>query len=324
MMALEVLKISVPIFALIAFGHGLRRGGMLNPQAHAFLSRFVYLFSLPVLIFMGVAPKDFRALLDVAVIASTIGATFGMLAAGWLLARGLPRRLRGPVAISGYFANTAYIGFPLAFSAFGEQGLVYAGVINAFTMPVFIVSGVLVLGSGQADRAVMRRQLRVAVTSPVVLAAFAGLAASLLLHEAGLASLGRFPVIAALTEMVVRIGRMLGNVGLPMALITVGASLRFDRQRPSGALLSAACFAKLVVAPLLTLAICRFVFPGMPAEAAGTAVLLMACPLAVGAHIIGCQMDSDSDFLAAVLVITTVAAAATTPLWLGALMAPGG
>jgi hypothetical protein len=318
---LQALTISLPVFAVVGLGALLRRGGLLNDAAHAFLSRFVYLFCLPILIFLGIAGHDFRALLNLPVIAGSLLASAAVAALAWAAGARLPRPLRAPVATGAYLANLTYLGFPLAKSAFGADGLVYAGVINAFTMPVFVAGGVGLLALGRPGHGSLSRHLRTAFLNPILAATVLGLAVSFALHEAGLAArAGHHPLALAATDIVLGALRMVGDMGLGLSLLAVGAALRFRGGHGRVGLMLLTSAAKLVAVPLLTLLLCRWLFPDMPRAALGTAVLLMACPVSVGLYVISEQMGADSEFLAGTLVLSTAAAVVTIPAWLLVLL----
>ncbi|MFW6255370.1 MAG: AEC family transporter [Candidatus Sumerlaeota bacterium] len=317
---IQVLTISLPIFLLIGFGVLIRRKGLLNDAAHHFVSRFVYLFSLPVLIFLGVASKDFRQLLDGAVIGSTLLASMTIAVIFWVSSRRLKPRLRGPVTISSYIGNLSYIGFPLAMSAFGETGLTYAGVINAFTMPVFMVTGIMILAMGHSSGrtgGMMLQHLKKSLLNPVLIAAVGGLATSFVIHETPVAKWAMgMPVVPNIFEILLKTARMIGSMGLPLALIAVGGALRFEYLKGHIVLMSISSIGRIVITPLLTLLICNWLFPDMSQAARGTAVLLMGSPLSVGIYVVSREMDTDSEFLAGTLVLSTLGAAFSIPFWL--------
>ncbi len=318
---LDVLAISVPVFAVVALGVVLRWTGLLTDEAQAFVSRFVYVLCLPVLIFLGISASSFGDLLSPSIVVGALLATALVTVPFWLGSARLPARLRGPVALSPFFANLTYLGFPLATSAYGEQGLMYAGIINAFIMPVFVVIGVWLLAAGHPERRSLRGTLRVALLNPIIGAVVAGILASFVLNELGLADLARrHAVLSGLAEIAAKTLDMIGRVGLPLALIAVGASLRFRFVRGHLWLMSGCAAAKLVLMPLVTLLVCRALFPGMERVALGATVLLMACPLSVGCYVISREMQADSEFIAGILVLTTVGACVTIPAWLAIVM----
>ncbi len=320
---MQVLVISLPIFLVIGFGVLLRRSGMLNDAAHRFVSRFVYLFSLPILIFLAIAKQDFAELLNWQIIVSTLGATavlagaaMGLLVIEAKAAGRVPARLRGPLAISPWFANLTFLGLPLAGSAFGEAGIMYVGIINAFTMPVFVVMGMVMLTLGQASGGALIKQLVGAVVNPIVLSAAGGVAASLLIQQFDLAAWPeRSAALGSALAIALKFADMIGQLGLPLALIAIGGSLKLEAMHGRLGWMALGTATKLGAAPALTLAIC-VLLPDMDDAGRGTAVLLMGCPLSVGVYVISQQLDTDSEYLAGLLVMTTAGSCLTIPLWL--------
>lgn len=315
---LDVLAITVPVFAMIGFGALLRHTGMLNDAAHRFISRFAYLFCLPVLIFLGVARQDFTQLLNGPVIASTLLASAAGLAAFLVVSRSMPGPLRGPMAVSSWFGNLTFLGFPLAKAAYGDVGEGFAGVINAFTMPAYVIVGVVVLSAGQTRQRPLARQVAGAVCNPIVLSALGGLIGSLVVHSPAVSqAVAGSEAIRRAGAVVVGTLEMIGSMGLPLPLLAIGASLRIGYVRGHLPLMTLATLGKLVLTPAVTLVLCLTLFPGMDPAARGTAVLLMACPLSVGVWVIGQGMEeTDSDFLAGLLVLSTASASITAPAWL--------
>lgn len=316
-----VLTVCAPLFAMVVFGILLKRSGALTDDAHRFISGLVYRFSLPVLIFTGICKADFVSLLNPAVVVGTLGGTAILvafcLAGAWLL----PSAMRGPAITVSYLSNLSYMGFPLAKNAFGDDGLVYAGIVNAFTMPVFVVAGVLILSMGRQGTGSLWTQIKTGLLNPVVLAAFGGLAVSLFVHETGLGGVWENQrTVHALVGIVGAILVPIASVGLPLSLIAVGASLRFSHVRQHWGLLTVSGFLKLVAAPLVTLILCRVLFPGADRAAVGTAVLLMACPVAVALYVMSQQFDAEPEFVAGALAMSTAVSCITIPLWVAIVL----
>lgn len=316
-----VVTICAPLFVMVLFGYMLKRSGALGAEAHQFISWFVYNFSLPVLIFTNIARTDFRSLLNASVVFSTLGACAIVGALTWLSASALKRDTRSAGVVIAFMANIAYLGFPLARNAFGEAGLVYAGIVNAFTMPVFTVACVFVLAVGGGTGLSTGRQLLGAVSNPAVVGAFAGIVVSLIAFETpvGVFVEGSLPG-SSVVSIVNAVLQPIGAVGMPLSLVAVGASLRFAHIRTNAVSISLLCVAKLVVAPALTLAACHLLFPGADRAAVGTAVLLMACPVAVGLYVIASQMKVQAEYVAAALAATTAASCVTIPIWVALVL----
>jgi predicted permease len=308
---LQVVEICAPLFGLIALGAWLRRRGTLTADAHRFLTWLVYWFSLPLLIFLGVASQDFAALFDPVVLASTVAATVVAGLIGAVLP--VPRGLRGPVIVGTFFGNVAYLGFPLAEATFGSRGFTTASVVNAFTMPIFVVLAVALLDRDTDRRALFRSLLG----NPILLAAGFGLAASLVLQETRIGrQLARGSEARTAWTIVESTVRPLAELGLPLALLSVGASLRFDALRGGNGLgvwmLSA---MKLVVTPALTYAVWQLGFPDAPRAVGGTAALLMATPNAVTFYVLAEGAQASPRFVAASLTTSTLLSTVSLPVW---------
>ena len=318
---LTVITVCAPLFAMVAFGALLKRTGALSDEAHRFVTGLVYRYSLPVLVFTGVCKTDFQSLLNPAVIVSTLGSAAVLVLLCWAGSHVLARDVRGPVITVSYLGNLSYLGFPLAMNAFGEEGLVYAGIVNAFAMPTFVVAGVLILSLGMKEKRSMWAQMKVGLLNPVVIAAFAGILTSLVVHETALGAIVEGNEAARrLIGIASAVLAPVAAMGLPLALIAVGGSLRFAHVRRHIVLLGVCGLLKLVAAPLLTLALCWWLFPGAERAAVGTAVLLMACPVSVALYVISERFQTEPAFVAAALATTTAASCITIPLWVAVVL----
>ena len=142
-MILTVLMICAPVFALVAAGRWLVFKGRFSQPAREFCTWLVWTWCLPALIVREIMRQDFIALINVPVIGSTVIAT--LLAGGMAVfaARRAPDVLRGPLSIAPFWANLTYLGFPDR--AFGSAGLGIAAIVNAFTMPLFVMFGSMLL-----------------------------------------------------------------------------------------------------------------------------------------------------------------------------------
>jgi predicted permease len=294
---------------------------MLNTRAQTFITRFVYRFSLPVLIFTGIVKEEFGTLLNPSVIVSTLGATFIVVVAGWVLCKVLPAQLRGPALATAFIANTAYIGFPLAQNAFGDPGLTYAGIVNAFTMPVFIIIGVWLLTLGRAGHGEWYHKIGTAVLNPIVLSALLGVLVALLAHETPLRHVVTWRPVEETLAVLSAIVKPVGVMGLPLALIAVGAALRFEHIHGRWLVMMACTASQLVIMPLITWSLCRWLYASAQPAAAGTAVLIMACPQSVGLYVISRELDAEPEFVGGMLVLTTVGACITIPVWVALVAA---
>jgi len=283
---------------------------------------FVRVNGAPVFVYQTAISPFAAFSCDGPVIVSSFAAFFAVMGLAWALSYLAPAAIRGAFTGVAFIGNLSYMGFPLAANAYGATGLTFAGIINAFLMPAITVAAVMFFARDSHGSAHPLRQVRRALFAPVILAAIAGLLCSLVFHEvpAGRAFL-RLPGVPTLLGIADAVLRPLGSMGLPLSLIAVGAALRFSHIRAYLRPVIWAAVLKLAVMPAAALAVCLLFFPGAGVAAAGTSVLLMACPVAVAAYVLGDQLKADSEYIAAVLAVTTVASCVTIPVWVAVLMA---
>ncbi len=322
---LEVLTICLPVFALIGLGIVLRRSGRMNDDHQQFLTWFINTLCLPALIFVNVASEDFARLINLPVISATLGATLIAALIGLTVARAgrLAPAFAGPAIFGGYWANVTYLGFPLAQNAYGSLGLTIGSVVNAFTMPVFVASGIIVCHLLRHDADLgWYRILRRVFTNPIILAALLGIVVALIglwspvQGALALGDDGSVPMIRQLIGILAASLRLLGGPGLALALVAIGYGLRWRTVRDHRGLLAFTVIAKTLVTPLVTLLILSLLFPGIPAADRGVAVMMMATPCAVACYVIGSQEGADGPFLAAHLTLSTAVSCLSIPVWL--------
>jgi malonate transporter len=175
----DVLAITGPIFALIAAGWLMTRGGIFSPADIRALGRYVVWLALPALIIRAVATSELGAIVHFPYLAAYLAGSLAVLAFGYRLAR---RAGRGGTAasFSGMgmsCANSGFMGFPalvLAMPAVADRAL----AMNMTVENLVILPAVLFLaetGSGGNPARTIRR----VATSPILVALLVGLGLAL-------------------------------------------------------------------------------------------------------------------------------------------------
>ena len=108
---------------------------------------------------------------------------------------------------------------------------------------------------------------------------------------------------------------MIGAMGLPLALLSIGASLKWEQTKSHLGALSWSVGCKLLVHPLLSLLLIRWLCPGASPVALGTAEILSGTPSAVAMYVISCQMGVERAFVSSMLVLSTALSVVTIPIW---------
>jgi len=318
---LEIIRITLPVFALLGLGNVLSRAGKMTDSHQSFLNWIVYYISMPALIFVAMAAQPMRSLLQLDFIFGIVLAMSAIFIIYVLLSvvMRLDRRLAVIMIFSTYWSNCAYMGFPLTESAYGERGLLFAAIVNAVNMPIFVAITFVMIGVCSEKRQGIGKSLRDAFLNPIILASIAGILWSLAAGFLGVDGdgFGRLPI--AVREGLgigERVLRPVGTMGLSLALIAVGGKLRFRTFGKNVLPMCLAVAGKLLILPFVTLVLMRILWPSSAGDAVGAAVLLMTMPTAVTGAVIAAKFRLDEEFVSAVLALSMLCSVVMIPVWL--------
>jgi malonate transporter and related proteins len=304
------LQALVPVFAVIAAGWLVRRIGLVPEAAWGPVNRFGYLLFYPAFLFATIAGADFGGQGTLPFLGVLI-ASFGCAGAIQVL---LVRPLLGgdgPSFTSVFQAGARWHGFILIAAAPALYGPAGPGLVALAFGPVvaFVnVMSVLVMakwGAGAVRPGVLGLVGEV-VRNPLIIGCAAGIAVNL----TGLA-----PHLGPVTEA----ARIVGAAAMPVALLCVGAALRFEGIRRWPVHLAAGTGAKLLLLPAIAWGIAALAGLG-PLETA-VAVGIAATPTAAASYMLAQEMGGNAPLMAALVSVTTVLAALSMPVWL-TLVAP--
>jgi hypothetical protein len=283
-------------------------------EAARILSNAAFYVFAPALLFRATARIDLGTLPWQA-----LGAFF-VPVVGWLLAVYLQQRRRQASAaaqpavraITASFGNNAQLGIPMAAALFGEIGLqLHLSIVSLHALILLTVLTLLVerdlahaMARDAGEPASLSRTLlltaRNTIIHPIVLPVLAGMAWNL--------------TGAAIPGPIDEVLQMLGTAVVPLCLVAIGLSLGHYGLRGAAvpALLLAA--AKLLVQPALVLAVGY----GMGLRGLPLAVIVMAAAMPTGSNALmfAQRYRSGEAEATAAIVISTLAFAATAPLWL--------
>jgi len=222
-------------------------------------------------------------------------------------------------AITASFGNNAQLGIPMAAALFGEVGLqLHLSVVSLHALTLLTVLTLLVerdvaqaaareAGQGVPLGRTLLMTVRNTVIHPIVLPVLAGMAWNLT----------GWPIPGPVDEVL----QMLGTAVVPLCLVAIGLSLGHYGLR--GAATSAVLLAagKLLVQPALVLAVGYGVgLRGLPLT---VIVIAAAMPTGANALMFAQRYRSGEGETTAAIVVSTLAFAATAPLWLLLLQALG-
>jgi hypothetical protein len=285
--------------AIVAIGAVLRATGILaREDAHPINQVIIYV-GLPAFVFEAVYRAELRP--DLLGVVGVAWVVFGvMLLLGWLAARWLklPDEVAGGFIITVALGNTGYIGYPVTEALFGDKGLPEAIFYDVFgTVFALVLVGFLVAQRfGDNDEARVN-PIREILTFPAVIALFLALA------------LRAVPI----PNLVMDGLGMLASMVAPLIMISVGLSLRFGTLGQRAGQLALLTVLRLLVAPMIALAVGMLVLGDTPALR--VSVLEAGMPAMMLTLVVGERFGLDTDFIASAILVTTAVSAVALPLW---------
>lgn len=291
----QVLNNVLPVFVLLALGKVLMRSGLAGEAFFRTSDKLVYFIFFPALLFWKIGSVGPDLVMPVGLILAVL-LTVSLI---WLASLVYIRLARVTPFQAGSFSQVSYrfntyIGMAVVLGAFGEDGVARFGIIISLSIPYInlLVVGTLVWFS-QADYTLgekVKMLLRGLAVNPLILACLAGIA---------YARLG-----PPLHPFINNTLSLLSSITLPMALLSIGASLALEKLKGRLQLSVVSCVFKLIFMPLLGYGLLRLweVDP----LSLSVAMVFFALPTATSAYILATQMNSDADLSGASIVLSTL------------------
>jgi len=309
-----------PLILLILTGCIVRKTGMVGENFFQQCRKIVFYLFLPCSIFLNIYNLESLEAVNLRLTLYVFAAVMVLFGLGVLVSLSFPdRRKRGVLIQAAFRSNYNIIAVPLAQMLGGQAGLAAAAVLMVTTIPQFnilaVISMTMFLGKKQ-ERQSWKSLLLEIIKNPLVISSLAGLGCLLLRWWLPCNDLGEpiFSLFGTLPVVYDTVGS-LAKVATPLALVTLGGLLDF--QKLGGCLrdLAIGTVLRLLVAPVLGLGgAYLLVRAGVLTLNAGEFASLLAVfapPLATVTGIMAAQMDND-DVLADDLVLVTTAVSALT------------
>lgn len=298
-----VISTTVPVFGCMLTGYLLVRSGLIASGAVDMLNRLVYYAAFPALLFTFLARTPIGRIWQKEFLETWLLSLAVIYALTLLLSRLFRRSSTAEASVRAMncsCSSTAFIGIPLLVIALGKDGALPAILATTVIVTVFFGLTFALIESARHGIAASGRALaataRSLVRNPLMLGvAFGALSSAFL----------------TLPKPILALGELVGSAAIPCSLMTIGIFIAglSARQSLEGAV--GPTVIKLVVHPLVTWGIVRWVIRLDPVWAAA-AVLLAALPPATSCFVIAKEYDilvaetSGAIWLSTVLSVVSV------------------
>lgn len=287
-MLLKIWAVMAPVLACAGVGYFWGRTG--RPFDTRMVSALVTSVATPCLIVATLGQSD----LDLAALARITGLFVVVMAltglSAWLLIRlsGRPVRVFLPALT---FPNTGNMGLPLCLLAFGEHGLALALAWMMLTSVIQFSLGLAVVSGEGLSLRLLRHPILISVVVAVVMVVF------------------QIRLPAWLQNSVA----LIGDLTIPMMLITLGVSLSQLRVRDAGGGLVFAV-ARLVLGFGAAWLVCELA--GVEGVLRGVILIQSTMPVAVFNYLLAQTYRQGPETVAAMVVFSTLLSFLTLPLLL--------
>lgn len=294
------------LFLLIAVGFLAVRLNVVPVQMSKPLSALLMKITLPATVFASLIRPFDPSFLQLGATAILLSLVFFSLFTP--LSLSLSRLLRIPDGKRGMwcccatFSNTGFMGFPIAYALFGDEGLVLAVLINIpFNFLLYSVGVWMVCKDAPRDGARGGFSPRAILLTPLNV----GLMLGLVFYFAQL----------SVPEAIFTPIQHLSNVTTPLSMLVTGMNLAqgkvSDVLRDRDAITSS--LTRLLVCPVIAWAIMRLI-PGLDALVMGVTLVIMAMPSPAATPIIGEQYNGNVQLGARVVFLSSLLCIVTLPV----------
>ena len=302
---IPTLNAITPIFLIIAIGYLLFRTRIVGEEVWSAIEHICFYLLLPFLIIrtlsranLGSVPiADFMLVLVVAI----IGMSLLLILVHTALRRRYPNA--GPTFTSLFQGITRFHGFVALATIgplYGDEGVALAALALAIMVPMLNILSVTVLslyGSG-ANNPEFKQVLMRVLRNPLIIACAIGLA----LNWVGVADV--------IFDTIV----IIGNGGLGLALLAVGAGLRIGQAAGQKLLIATGVLTRLIGMPLMIIGMAWLIgLEGLPRT---VAIIAGAVPTATSSYVMARKMGGNAELMSNIMTFQVITAIVTLPVFI--------
>ncbi len=284
-----------PVFALLLFGHLLKRMGFTHDTFLKTADKLIYFIFFPALLFWKIGAAESDHVGDPGLYKAAICALFSVyvLSSLYIKIFRVSAYQAGSFSQSCYRFNT-YIGMAVVLGALGEDGARQFSILIGLIIPLINVLAVSTLSWYSEDKVTLRKRVslttRALLTNPLIIACLAGIAYW--------KWIGGFPVFIDNTF------RLASFVTLPLALLSIGGALTLSGMKNHLKLSLVAGVFKLIVLPLTGyLFLKAFDASGVSFK---VGMIYFALPTSTALYILSAQLSSDTRLASAAIALSTI------------------
>jgi predicted permease len=289
------LNAVAPLFFLMAAGYVARQTNFISDIFLKETNRFVFRFSLPLMLFQNVQSNFHGDLSNYKLISTALAGITVTILLSFLVVPLFVKRSgqRGSIIQAIYRSNFVIYGIPLATSMYGDEALLPITMLMTIAIPFYNVSSVIILSlfSETGNNRFSLKSVTVdIVKNPLIIGCLSGV-------FFGYSDI-RLPVFiqSPLSE--------LAAIATPLALFVIGGEFKFRGLTTNRWKVLFTTLARLVLVPGMLLGV--FIQMGFRNIELSALLALFATPGAVAGFIMAENMGCDGELSAQIVVMSTL------------------
>ena len=272
-------------------------------------TRVVFVTLYPFIMFDNLYGKNIGENFDLLLVVYSVLFTCLQIAVTWFAVSRLVKedRNKGTMIQSAFRSNIILMGLPVGINLFGKGNVTQVALVILFVVPIYNVMSVVVLERFRGGKADLVRTTKNVLKNPIILGAIA----------AGVVMLIGIKLPVPIEQTV----STLSDCTAPIAMILLGAALNLKGFSSDRKKIAFCVASKIMIWPALGIA--GAVWLGMRDVALIAVLLMLATPTALASYAMAESMGGNGRLAGETVVISTIGACFTMPVWLFILKTAG-
>lgn len=306
---LQTLETTLPVFAMVFIGLGLKRLGWIDTPFINTASSLVFRATLPTLVFLSIIRADLDTALNLRLLAFYLLATLASFGAAWLWAIWrVPKVDRGVYVQGAFRGNCGIVGLALAANLYGDFGLSAGGILLGLVIISYNALSVAILVAYQPGQSTSWRTIgRDILRNPLIVAVWLAIPVAWL--------------DLRLPGWIMTSGEYFASLTLPLALLCIGATVSLESIRGDSRAAISSSLMKMVILPAAATAIAWL--GGFRGPELGLMFLFFASPTAAASFVMVKALGGNDRLAANIIALTTLMASVTVTLGVFILRSAG-